>query len=55
MLGDGGVIDSWREEHGKLARGAFGDVDLIKADAVFADHLQPRRAFGQDGVGSIPA
>ncbi len=40
VLRDGGVVHAGSEKHGQLARGAFGDVDLVQPDAVFADDAE---------------
>jgi hypothetical protein len=51
VLGDGGVVDAGREEDGDFFRGGMGDVDVVEADAVFADDAQARERLVDDGGG----
>jgi hypothetical protein len=41
MLGDGGVVDTRREQERDPHLGAAGDVDLVDADAVLGEDLEP--------------
>ena len=53
MLGDGGVVNAGGEEHGQLACGALGHVDLVQANAVFADDLQAGQGLVEHGLGDL--
>ena len=47
VLGDGGVVDARREEQRDAELGAGLHVDLVDADAVFAEDLEAGRAFSR--------
>ena len=51
VFGDRGVIDAGGEEHGKAEFGGGFHVDLVDADAVFADDLQARARLLQHPAG----
>ena len=51
MLGDSGVIHTWREEHGEAKFGGGLHVDLVDPDAVFGEDLQLWARFLQHLAG----